>query len=198
MENHVGYLIYLQIPIFGLVFFLLWFFHTKHREKRRGILEEIVARRGGRVFDRGFFFLPSLIFQQGATEVTVTTKPRTKNSPPMTRAVAQTGYGEEMKLVLYKEDAFQKALKLFGYQDIIIGNDLFDSAFVIKASDQMAAARVLNGTVQEKLLLLTRKGFSMTITRDRFEMVVHYIPSGASEYDPFLDAVAAVLDQLKH
>lgn len=98
---------------------------------------------------------------------------------------------------IYNENIFRKVLKIAGVQDIEMGNDTFDKAFMVRGSDETIIKAMVTPTLQERLLKLTHKGLSLSLTQTELKLVVNYIPSTEMDYDPILDAFTAMLDVVR-
>jgi hypothetical protein len=64
------------------------------------------------------------------------------------------------KLDIYEEGLFSKIYKVFGMQDIIIGNDKFDKEYIIKSNDEETTIQVLTPKICDELLYMADHKFA--------------------------------------
>jgi hypothetical protein len=64
------------------------------------------------------------------------------------------------KLDIYEEGLFSKIYKVFGMQDIIIGNEKFDKEYIIKSNDEDTTKAVLTPEICDELLYLADHKFA--------------------------------------
>jgi len=95
-------------------------------------------------------------------------------------------------------DKFVKAIGLFNKQDIQIGNDPFDSAFVIQGNDKEKVKALLSPDVQKQFLDFQSKKFKMYVKPGSLEVLdkrVIYTEgpySGETKYDVQKDRLGIV------
>jgi hypothetical protein len=184
--------------LLAAVFLVVFFFVMNYRRKKNlELLEHVALRRGGSV-SRGFLLgFGKLVVPCGSHEISVHSKPGSKHSPPKTKVSCPLAAGRDLAMSLASENIFQKASKLVGAQDIEVGNDAFDRAFMVKGSDESAVKALLTPTVQERLMSLSGEGLSLSLTRDELNLVVNTIPSSEMEYDRIMDAFQCLLDVVR-
>ena len=85
---------------------------------------------------------------------------------------------DEFRFTIYREGPFSKFLKLFGMQDIEIGDDAFDQQFIIKATDKEKAIDLFKNEALKELLS-DSKDFHLSIYEsDLFGPKVEKLPPG--------------------
>jgi hypothetical protein len=191
MENLLPF-----IPTFFLVaFFSVFFLIMKYRRDRHfEMLQQVSLRRGGSV-KKGFFLqFGTLTFPYASHEISVHSTPGSKNNPARTRVSCPLTSGRDFTMNLCSENFFLKAFKMFVGQDIEIGNDAFDRAFLVKGSDESSVRAILTPIIQERLLGLNPKGIDLRLSQTELRLEVRTIPKSEMDYDPILDAFTALLD----
>jgi hypothetical protein len=194
--NELPHSLVLILPL--LVLGIVLFLQFRNRQRNAEILSQVSLRRGGTVKGGFFLSLPTLVFPYKSQDITVHSTPGSDKSPPRTKiSTALLELGRDFKMHIYKEHFLLKALKLVGVQDIQVGNDAFDNAFMVQGSDESSVKALLTPVIQEKLLGLSAKGLSLTLNQNELKLVVNLMPSSEYEYDPLLDAFTAVLDGVR-
>lgn len=69
-----------------------------------------------------------------------------------TRVVGHSPSGLALVADVYAEHVFSGLGKLLGFQDVTIGDEAFDGAFVVKADDEESARRLLSAPARSALL----------------------------------------------
>jgi len=64
------------------------------------------------------------------------------------------------KLDIYEEGFFSKLYKVFGMQDIVIGNDKFDKEYIIKSNNEEITTEVLTKPICDELLYMADHKFA--------------------------------------
>jgi hypothetical protein len=64
------------------------------------------------------------------------------------------------KLDIYEEGLFSKIYKVFGMQDIIIGNDKFDKEYIVKSNNEKITTEVLTEPICDELLYMADHKFA--------------------------------------
>jgi hypothetical protein len=64
------------------------------------------------------------------------------------------------KLDIYEEGFFNKIYKVFGMQDIIIGNDKFDKEYIIKSNNEKITKEILTDPICDELLYMADHKFA--------------------------------------
>lgn len=86
-----------------------------------------------------------------------------KYSSEMTRIIAPINSNDGFEFEIYKEGFIRKIEKLFGAQDIQIGHDDFDKAFIIKSKNEFKLKSLLRNK-QIRTLLLEIKDVNFQIS----------------------------------
>jgi len=73
-------------------------------------------------------------------------------STTFTRVVARAIEPLELKARVYRTHAFAGLGKLLGFQDVAVGDAIFDDAFIVKASDEEAVRALLHERLRTALL----------------------------------------------
>jgi hypothetical protein len=64
------------------------------------------------------------------------------------------------KLDLYEEGFFSKLYKVFGMQDIVIGNEKFDKEYIIKSNNEQITREILTKSICDELLYMADHKFA--------------------------------------
>jgi hypothetical protein len=109
---------------------------------RDEIWSQIARDIGGEFIDGGFWGKDALVYRHGEWEIvldTYTTSSHTGNTTTThshTRMRAPFINRDGLQFRIYREGFFSSFGKLFGTQDIQIGEPFFDDTFVIKGNDE--------------------------------------------------------------
>ncbi len=161
-------------------------------QRQRLLLEEQAMKRQGGIHGNSIFFYPKLVFPCGGQDVTVYTRPASRNSPAYTFMRAQLVSSGLYRVKIYRE------IRIFGVgtvlgQDIRTGDPEFDKAFVVQGTDEMIVRALLQPQIQ--LLLLGRTDWEpqLEIKNGRFVFQVRREVKNTGEMDTFIEAGLALL-----
>lgn len=98
---------------------------------------------------------------------------------------------------IYNEKTLQRISKTLGAQDIIIGNEEFDRAFMIKGSDENNVIGILSTDVQEALLLLKDCQLCVEYTGQKFTLSMPGIVLQEQRLDQLLEASLKIISKLQ-
>jgi len=81
---------------------------------------------------------------------------------------------DNFRFELLPEDARTAEAKRRGMQDIVVGDEVFDTTFVVKSNDEQRVRRFLDGRVRTVLMSVANlaKGAPFQVTLDRFRLAV--------------------------
>ncbi len=85
-----------------------------------------------------------------------------------------------------------------GYQDVEVGEEVFDATFVVKATDEAFARAWINKTVRERLLEAYFLDFQLARGRVRADALLPGIPDDPEKLVAAIRAVAAFADGKQH
>jgi hypothetical protein len=157
----------------GLIGFFAWKSHQRTIETWRQAGAELgLAVSVGKGMSR-----PTLSGNIGGHPVHIDTYTQRSGNSSTTYTRYRVGYPPlGLGLSLKREGAFSVITKLFGAQDVTVGDTLFDDAFTVKTSDPQRLRSLLTPSVRTGLLrLLATYGSAVVaddhiqITRARFE-----------------------------
>ncbi len=154
------------IPLIILTFivigYLAWQSHKRTIETWRRVAAELgLGVSGGKGMSR-----PTLTGHLAGLPATIDTYVVSsgKNSTTYTRyLVSYPPLGFDLKLK--REHAFSGITKMFGQQDVQIGDDLFDDAFLVKTSDPSRARALLTPSVRTGLVRMLAS-YGTTVVHD--------------------------------
>ncbi|MGC9367673.1 MAG: DUF3137 domain-containing protein [bacterium] len=121
--------------------FLESFFGPSKKE----IWQQVCGQLGGRYIDRGFFQSDKMEIDHRNWTITFDTyTTRTNNNTTRyTRIRAPYINPDGFRFEIYRKSIFSSLGKLFGLQDITIGDPQFDDDFIIKSNDQYKVMALL-------------------------------------------------------
>lgn len=131
-----GPIIFLFMGIFAI---LVIVGSVIQRNEMRRSLQRVAARIGGVVDPGGLFSGMQLRFGIGSFEARMEAFGGSKNSPPYTQVLVDIRGRSPGVLHILPEGFGQSFLKMFGAQDLEIGDAAFDASFVIKATPESLA-----------------------------------------------------------
>ena len=130
------------------------------------IWDQIAKDIGGQYEDGGFLGRDVLRYQSGQWEITLDTYTTDgENSTTYTRMRAPFVNKDSLYFKIYREGFFASIGKLFGMQDIQIGDPYFDDNFIIKGNNEGKIRRLLNAP-RLKQLIQTQPGICFQVRDD--------------------------------
>ena len=122
------------------------------------IWTQIAEEIGGSYVEGGFWGKDVLHFRHGDWEILLDTFTRTSSSKHGTRVRHYTRMRapfvnkDGLRFTIYRKGIFSSVGKLFGMQDLEIGDPFFDDPFIIKGNDEEKIAQLLSGTTLKELI----------------------------------------------
>lgn len=149
--------------IVTLIGFLAWQSHKRTVETWRQVAAELgLSASIGKGLSR-----PTLSGQIGGRPVKIDTYTQRSGNNNTTYTRYRVGYPPlGIGLNLKREGAFSVITKLFGAQDVTVGDDLFDDSFTVKTSSPERLRALLTPSVRSGLLRLLASYGSAVITDD--------------------------------
>ncbi|KAF2081921.1 hypothetical protein [Flavobacterium sharifuzzamanii] len=117
-----------------------------------------------------------------------------KYSTEMTRIIVPINSNNDFRFEIYKEGLIRKIEKLFGAQDIQIGSEDFDKAFIIKSNNELKIKSLLRSTVIRSLFF-DIKDVNIQIS-DQKGIWEQKLPENQFELSFYLDGKTADLQKL--
>ena len=145
------------------------------------VWKEISDELGGK-FEKGKFFKESVLnFNFKDWIITLDTYTVIAGNTPMTYTRMRSPFlnKENFYFNFYRENVFSSVGKLFGLQDIIIGDDYFDKKFIIQSNNEDEIKKILNN-IKLKELIQTQPKISFKIKDDE-GWFGKYFPKGTDE-----------------
>jgi hypothetical protein len=138
-----------ELPVFMIILFVtvgavVFLISASQRKSLNATLERIAQRLGGSVVEGGLFSQPGLSFQLEGRSARVEFYGGSKNSPPYSKVVVHARGASPGVLHILEQGFGQSFLKLFGAQDLEIGDREFDHDYVIKATPAVLATRLFS------------------------------------------------------
>jgi len=121
------------------------FLNSVFGESKDVIWSQIAAEIGGEYIDGGFWGKDKLSYQHGQWEVLLDTYTVNSNnsSTTYTRMRAPFVNNGSFTFKIYRDGFFSSIGKMFGMQDIEIGDAFFDEQFIIKSNDEYKVRHLL-------------------------------------------------------
>ncbi len=118
------------------------------------IWAQIAKDIGGEFIDAGFWKKNVLRYEHGEWEILLDTYTVStgKSSTTFTRMRAPFINQDGLRFKIYREGFFSRIGKRFGMQDIEIGDDFFDSKFIIKGSNIEKIKQLLSDDDLKKMI----------------------------------------------
>ena len=154
------------IPLVILLFFVIGYLAWQSHKRTIETWRRVAAELGINVSAGSGMSRPTLTGTLAGFPVTIDTYVvrSGKNSTTYTRyLVAYPPMGFDLQLK--REHAFSGITKMFGQQDVEIGDDLFDDAFLVKTSDPNRARALLTPSVRTGLLRMLAS-YGSTVVHD--------------------------------
>jgi hypothetical protein len=142
----------------------------------------------------GFLTRPTLAGRIGAIDVHVRVVTRSKNNPYTVYAVRYPQRTRPFRLS--REHVFSGFSKLFGAEDVVVGDHRFDSSFMVKADDPDALALYLTPSRRVELLGFAAANSSMIATESTVEATYRGAESRSDRLVTRVRRIVAVAEQL--
>ena len=169
---------------------MIWAFAEAEKEQLR-LLEERFHGQLQRSWVP-FFSEPSMRFDHHGSEALVTFK---RYDDPGTIQMTLDWPDENDHLSIARAGVLSHLGKLAGFQDIQVGNPIFDDAYVVKAMDPDTALSLLTRDVQHCVHAIPeQRNLSIGIRNGQLTVITRY-DSSSSEYGSLLDATLRLYDQ---
>lgn len=144
----------LGFAVFG---FILYRHVRNAHESRIQRLEAMARRLRGTFYPSDLLVPDRIIFTMGGGEARVEFRPPGKHDEGGTRLSVPLPKPAAGTLHVLPEGFAQSFLKMFGAQDLRVGDPLFDARYVVKATPESFAARVFHPDRRAGLILAIRK-----------------------------------------
>lgn len=183
----------------GLVFFIVFggviFAMAAAHSRAVGASWENAARRLGLTARTGGIFTrPTLSGRIGAIDVHVRTVNKGKNNVYTVYAVRYPQRTRPFRIS--REHMLSGFAKLFGAQDVTIGDHRFDSSFMVKADDPQGLATYLTPSRRVELLGFASTNRSMVATESTVEATYRGSESRADRLVTRVKRIVSVAEQL--
>lgn len=147
--------IFIILGVIVFIVILVVDLQKKQLQKRRRLLQRLARMHGGRVVPGSWLRQPSMeleICGRAARWRYFSTG--SKNEIRYTQLEVSLPAGEVPELHVYPETTLGRLSKVFGAQDVELGDEFFDSRFLIKADPEQVARQVLQEPVRLALMEL--------------------------------------------
>jgi hypothetical protein len=185
----------------GIIWFVILpvMFFVIHRtqQKRQSLLQNQASKRGGSVSRRYFFEPYKLNFQDEGCDFEAWFHSGNKNSPSRTVIQSKLANVSDFGFAIKPENLGLGILKIFGYQDYQIGNEKFDSKFIISTDNEIRLRNFLSFEVQQELLNTKTGRPSVSFENSVLEVLVPTIADSDEELDELINLTQALTTRLK-
>jgi len=125
--------------------------------QHKATLQSLAMKIGGTFVEGGAFSQNHLEFKFGSRSARLDFYGGSKNSSPFTKVVVQVGGRSPGMLHILEEGFGQSFLKMFGAQDLEVGDPLFDSQYVLKATPATLVRQLFSGRGQRDGIRIVRR-----------------------------------------
>lgn len=150
-ETIVGFVV---VAIIGMLILLV--FSQKMSSMRDEMLQNVARCLGGAFVEGGFLEEPSIRYSVDGREARMEFRVGGENSEPYSRITIDLRGRGPGSLHILEEGFGQSFLKLFGAQDLSVGEPEFDRDYVVKATPESTAARVFSAEHRSGLIRAVR------------------------------------------
>jgi hypothetical protein len=127
------------------------------QEARRKFFESASRRLQGRHVEAGFLSCERIEFNLSGRPSQIEFVSPGKNEPGRTTVQVPLGTASPGTLHILPEGFGQSFLKMFGAQDLSVGDPAFDAAYVVKATPESLAARVFSPDRRSRVMTAVRR-----------------------------------------
>lgn len=158
----------------------------------------LAAEIGGELIPGTFWKTAKVVARRGASAVTLDnfTVSNGKTSHVYTRLVAPFENRTDVHFSVGRTHVFSGIARWLGFQDIQIGDEPFDAAFVIKGDDE-AKVRAFFAHPRIRSLLIRQPHVAFEVQRGGGGLFGNGLPEGADQLRFVAPGVVKDLDQLK-
>lgn len=179
-----------------VVFFLITIVYVyRNYSTMKRLLEAQALKRGGTI-ERSYT-TRLLKFQYREYPVIVSAYQGSRYQPPETKVHIQLHQPAPSTVSIHHESFASRIGKAFGSQDIQIGTDEFDNAFMVKADDEQYVRTLVTTTIQNKLLELQHERPRILLKGQSLEVSVPRLLKTDEQFDQLIDLAIAFVDQIK-
>jgi hypothetical protein len=182
------------ILIAVLVLITIVYVYRNYSTMKR-LFEAQALKRGGTVEQS--YTNRLLKFQYHDYPVTVSARPGSRYQPPETKVHIQLNKPVQSTVSISHESLASRIGKAFGSQDIQIGTDEFDNAFMVKADDEQYVRSLLTMTIQNKLLELQHERPRVLLKGSTLGVSVPRLMKTDEQYDQLIDLAIAFVEQIQ-
>lgn len=138
-----------ELPVFMVILIVIVaivaiVFASSEKKAFEATLRRVAQRLGGTFVEGGYFNRPALALRLDGRSARVEFFGGSKNSSPYTKVIVNAGGASPGWLHILEEGFGQSFLKMFGAQDLEIGDREFDREYVIKATPAVLATRLFS------------------------------------------------------
>ena len=188
------------IPTIFFVFIVVFFLITivlvyRNYSTMKRLFDAQALKRGGTV-ERSYT-TRLFKFQYREYSVVVSAHQGSRYEPPETKVHIELSKPASSTVSIYHESLASRIGKAFGSQDIQIGIDEFDNAFMVKADDEQYARTLVTTTIQNKLLELQHQRPHILLRGQTLDVSVPKLMKTDDQYDQLIDRAFAFVDQIQ-
>ena len=179
-----------------VVFFLITIVYVyRNYSTMKRLFEAQALKRGGTI--ERIYTTRHLKFQYHEYPVTVSARQGSRYQPPETKVNIQLHKPAPSTVSISHESFASRIGKAFGSQDIQIGTDEFDSAFMVKADDEQYVRTLVTMTIQNKLLELQHEKPRILLKGPSLDVSVPKLMKTDEQYDQLIDLAIAFVEQIQ-
>lgn len=156
-------------------------------------MERAAQQRGGTLQKGGFLTRSELLIPCKDTVIVFHMEPGSRHSSPKTVAIANVKMPALPTLRLVHNGLWQKMMDSFGKARVTTGDEDFDSEWVIRADDDLAARKLSSPDLKANLSDRIFRHLDLRLEPKQMKMVALAIPSNEEQFNVFIDTAIMVL-----
>jgi hypothetical protein len=145
------------VTVVGVTVVILWMTISSAAQTREEVFQAMALRLEGRFVTGGFLTPDSIVFPLGSTEATAEFVPVSEENTGRTTLQVLVQDPSPGTLHILPEGFVQSFLKMFGAQDLSVGDPGFDADYVVKATPESLAARVFSPDRRTRVIAAVRR-----------------------------------------
>jgi hypothetical protein len=153
-------------------------------------------RRGGQIRKGSLFKVTEMLIRFQGETIIFHMEPGSKHSSPKTVATVKLTSPRLPTLRLVRNGMWQKMTASFGQERVTTSDEEFDSQWVIRSDDELAARKLAGPELKAALSDRLFRHLDLRLDPQQMKMIVLALPSNEEHFEVFVDAASLVLKKL--